>query len=473
MKPLAAERSMRVVVMHAARGCIALGLGIYVMGAAWASEHGADALGSSLTPIGANPAASADGVIPAWTPPGPQGGDWVYGELRAAHWVHRGDQPLYSVSAENQAEHAARLLPGHVELLKQLPDYRMDVYQTRRSCDVPAFVAQNTRQNVGFAQLDDSALALQEAHVPGIPFPMPSNGVEAMWNMKMRYRGLAFAMPRNQAALSPRRGSDDWLKMLTDQISFLPWAQQPNGLFSDYDRLEVAGYFAYFEPAALAGQAAVLSVRAGADSETFYYFPGQRRVRRMPSYSYDAPQIGLDNQYNVDEIAMFTGQLDRFDWTLVGKQELLVPYNSFGLYDFKARFEDVAQRDFIAPSHRRYELHRVWVVEARVREGMRHSAPKRLFYLDEDSWAPLAAVDYDAQDRVAKVREGYLIPVYETGGCDVEAFAQHNLIDGRYMFDNSPLGSGTDHRWLTEQGNNPRLKRSFYTSDNLRVISER
>ena len=473
MRKLAAEQPVKALVWQAARGCVALGLGVYLMGSAWASEKGVELLGSSLTAVGGNPAASADGVIPAWTPPGAQGGDWTYGELRADHWIHRGDQPLFSVSAENQAEHAARLLPGHVDMLQQIPGYRMDVYPTRRSCDVPDFVAENTRKNVGFARLDASGLALEEAHVPGFPFPMPANGAEAMWNMKMRYRGLAFDMPRNQAAISPRVGSDDWLKLYTDQIGFFPWAQERSALFSDYDRLEVAGYFSYFEPAALAGQAAVLSIRAGADSETLYYFPGQRRVRRMPSYSYDAPQIGMDNQYTVDEISMFTGQLDRFDWTLVGKQELLVPYNSFGLYDFKARFEDVAQRDFIAPSHRRYELHRVWVVEARVRDGMRHSAPKRLFYLDEDSWAPLVVADYDAEGRVAKVREGYLVPVFETGGCDVQAFAQYNLIDRRYLFDNSPLATGTDHRWLTEAGSNPRLKPGFYTSDNLRVISER
>ncbi|MGZ0843219.1 DUF1329 domain-containing protein, partial [Klebsiella pneumoniae subsp. pneumoniae] len=112
---------------------------------------------------------------------------------------------------------------------------------------------------------------------------------------------------------------------------------------------------------------------------TFYYFPGQRRVRRMPSYSYDAPQIGLDNQYTVDEANVFFGTMDRFDWKLIGKQELLVPYNDFGAYDTGAKVETFAGNDSIAPQSRRYELHRVWVVEANVRQGMRHQAPKRMF----------------------------------------------------------------------------------------------
>jgi hypothetical protein len=134
----------------------------------------------------------------------------------------------------------------------------------------------------------------------------------------------------------------------------------------------------------------------------------------------------------------------------------------------------VAQQSAIAPEARRYELHRVWVVEANVRQGMRHQAPKRVFYIDEDSWNGLMAVDYDKQGQIWKVREGYTIPVYETGTCDMEAQAQYNLVDGRYLYDMTSIGVGKkDHRWLTEDAGNPRLKRDFYTSDNLRAISER
>lgn len=238
--------------------------------------------------------------------------------------------------------------------------------------------------------------------------------------------------------------------------------------------LENATFFNYLEPAALAGQSAVQTAVAGEQATTFYYFPGQRRVRRMPSYSYDAPQIGLDNQYTVDEANVFFGTMDRFDWKLIGKQELLVPYNDFGAYDTGAKVETFAGNDSIAPQSRRYELHRVWVVEANVRQGMRHQAPKRMFYIDEDSWNPLLAVDYDKQGQIWKVREGFSIPVYETGACDVQAQVQYNLADGRYLFDMTSIGAGkNDIRWLTEDNGSPRLKRDFFTSDNLRAISER
>ncbi|WP_350404873.1 DUF1329 domain-containing protein [Pseudomonas sp. W17] len=445
-----------------------------VMCSAQAADKDPASLGSKLTPLGGEVAASADGVIPAWTAPGPQAVGWSHGQPRGQHWKFKGDKPLFSIDSGNVAKYASKLSPGQVELFKKILGYRMDVYPTRRSCGVPDFVADNTKKNVGFAKLDADGLALQEAYVPGIPFPFPSNGAEVMWNMKMRYRGVGFEMSKTVSGISPRKGSEDWLRTSTDWFMYTPWGEKGSALFSSVDRLEVATYFSYYDPAALAGQAGVVTTKAGEQASTFYYFPGQRRVRRMPAYSYDAPQIGLDNQYTIDESNVFFGPMDRFDWKLVGKQELLVPYNAFGPYDNLAKIEDVAKRDYIAPESRRYELHRVWVVEATVRPGMRHQAPKRLFYIDEDSWNALMAVDYDKQGQIWKVREGYTIPVYETGTCDMEAQAQYNLVDGRYLYDMTSIGVGkNDHRWLTESTGNPRLKRDFYTSDNLRATSER
>ncbi|WP_043309936.1 DUF1329 domain-containing protein [Pseudomonas sp. ML96] len=430
-------------------------------------------LGTKLTPLGGEAAASADGVIPAWAPPGQQDVGWSYGQVRGQHWKFKDDKSLYSIDANNVAQYASKLSPGQLELFKKVPGYRMDVYPTRRSCGVPDFVAENTKKNVGFATLDASGLALQDAYVPGVPFPLPTTGVEVMLNMKMRYRGVGVDIPKTIAGVSPRKGGGDWLRISNDLSFFTPWGAKGSALFSSVGRLENATYFSFLEPAALAGQAAVGTLTAGEQSATFYYFPGQRRVRRMPAYSYDAPQIGLDNQYTVDEANVFFGPLDRFDWKLIGKQELIVSYNAFGAYDTSAKVEEFAQEGSLAPESRRYELHRVWVVEANVRQGMRHQAPKRLFYIDEDSWNALMAVDYDKQGQVWKVREGFTIPVYETGACDMQALVQYNLADGRYLYDLTTIGASKDIHWQTESVGNPRHKRDFYTSDNLRSISER
>lgn len=438
-----------------------------------AQSHDAGRLGRELTTAGAEPGASKDGAIPAFVGTEPAVGGWAWGKQRVEHWKHKGEKPLYTIDASNVDKYADRLSPGQVALVKQTKGYTMDVYPSHRDCGVPAFVADNTRKNVAMAKLKDNGWALQEAALPGFPFPMPENGAQAMWNMKMRYRGLAVDYPQVITAASPAKGSEEWIKAYSEQTNYYPWGVKGGTQFSKVREIENFVYYAYSAPAALAGQALAITIYAEAPTETFYYFPGQRRVRRMPTYAYDAPQIGFENQYTLDEPYVFNGALDRFDWKLVGKKEMIVPYNSFGAYDFAAKFEDVAGRDFIVASHRRYEMHRVWVVEATVKQGMRHLAPKRTFYLDEDSWNPLVADDYDGMGKLWKVREGYSIPVYETGACDVSAFAQYNLISGRYVFDEHGVGTGKDVRWITEAGGNPRLSPAFYTAENLRSISER
>ncbi len=437
--------------------------------------HAADAarLGTELTPAGADKAASPDGVIPAWHGNEAQQSGWTFGKLRGDHFKYKADKPLLSIDASNADKHADKLSPGQMAMLKGVKGYRMDVYPTRRTCGVPDFVADNTKKNVGTAKLGADGWSLKEAMLPGYPFPMPESGVEAMWNAKMRYRGVGIDYKNGVTTVSPRKGGSEWILAGQEFTAFMPWGAKGANQLSKLPAVEYYAYFAYTTPTALAGQA--LSVTYSMDqpgSETFYYFPGQRRVRRMPSYAYDSPQIGMENQYTVDEPYVFNGTLDRFDWKIVGKKTMVVPYNVFGAYQFNAKTDDVLKPDFIDPSARRYEEHRVWVIEATVKSGTRHTAPRRTFYLDEDSWNIVLADDYDAQGKLAKLREGFLIPVYETGTCDVSAFVQHNLTEGRYVFDLHAVGTRSDVRWVTEP-TGPRFKSGFYTSENLRAISDR
>jgi len=450
-------------------------LGLAAMAVATLPAVAADAtrLGAELTPSGAEKGPNKDGSIPAWAGNEAQHSGWAAGQLRIDHFKHKADKPLLTIDASNADKYAERLSPGQLAMLKQIKGYRMDVYPTRRTCGVPDFVAENTKKNVGTAKVGADGWSLKEAIVPGYPFPMPTTGTEAMWNAKMRYRGVGIDYKNTVTSVSPRKGGSEWIRAGQEFTAFMPWGVKGSTALSKLPQVDYYAYFAYNSPTALAGQAlAITFFLDQPGSETFYYFPGQRRVRRMPSYAYDSPQIGMENQYTLDEPFVFNGTIDRFDWKLVGKKELYIPYNAFGAYAFKTKFEDIAKADAIDPAFRRYELHRVWVVEATVKKGMRHTAPKRTFYLDEDSWNMVLADDYDAQGQLAKVREGFLIPVYETGSCDVSAFVQHNLTEGRYLFDMHAAGTGSDVRWVTDTSG-PRFRTDFYTSDNLRAISDR
>ena len=437
-----------------------------------ATEADAARLGKDLTPVGAEKAGNKDGSIPAWQGTEAPVAGWAYGKSRAEHWKHHNEKPLFSIDASNVDKYADKLTPGQVQHIKQTKGYRMDVYPTHRTCGNPEFVADNTKKNATTAKIGADGWSLKEATVPGIPFPLPKTGTEAIWNAKMKYAGVGFEYPSLYTSLSPRPGGSEWIDAVSTQTYYYPWGKKGSASLASLPQSEYFTYFSYVSPTALAGQSLAINVFLDKTNEVYYYFPGQRRVRRMPTYAYDAPQIGFESQYTMDEPRMFNGTIERFDWKLVGKKELFVNYNAFGMYDPKVKFHDVVKNDGIPSASRRYELHRVWVVEATLKQGVRHVAPKRTFYLDEDSWAIVVAEDYDAQGKLWKLRESFPIPVYETGSCDSPAFVQYNLQDGRYLVDQSSLGAGKDMRWFVESSD-PKFKESFYTSDNLRAISER
>jgi hypothetical protein len=447
--------------------------GVYAIAAAVSCVCMAAAQADDLTPEGAERGASKDGAIPAFSGRETPDAGWTYGKYRADFWKHKNEKPLYSIDASNVDKYADKLSPGQIELIKQKKGYRMDVYPTHRVCQLPAFAEENTKKNLTAAKMDASGEMVQTAILPGIPFPQPKTGAEAIWNHQLRYRGVGVDWPSVPTAASPRPGSTDWIVTTGPQTMFFPWGKQGQSTPDQVDQLSYAIHFGYNTPSAMAGQGVMQRDYFTKPSETFYYFPGQRRVRRMPAYTYDAPQIGFENQYTVDEGWLFNGAVDRFSWKLIGKREMLIPYNDFAMYDFNSKFEDVVKAEGIDPAHRRYELHRVWVVEATVKSSVRHVASKKVMYFDEDSWLALVGEDYDAQGKLWKVREGFPIPVWELdGSCDIEPFVQYDLIDGRYVFDQSPIGGGKDIHWLPDTSD-ARFTSDFYSAESLRAISER
>jgi hypothetical protein len=437
-----------------------------------AGAQDAASLGQQLTPLGGDKSANKDGSIPVWQDGGALNPGWEPGKPRVEFFKYKDDQPLFTIDASNADQHADKLGEGQLALLKTFKNYRMNVYPSRRHCSAPDFVKENTRSNVADAKIGEDGWSLAEATVPGIPFPLPKTGIEVLWNSKMKYAGVGLTMPALWIMLSPRASGGDWIEAGSSQTYYYPWGKKGSTKLSTLPPVEYHTYFDYLSPTALAGQALVVSSYLNKSGDVFYYFPGQRRVRRMPSYSYDAPQVGFENQYTLDEPRVFNGTPDRFDWKLIGKREMYIGYNSFGMYDPNADRRKVVTPDGVDASATRYELHRVWVIEATVKEGVRHVAPKRRFFIDEDSWSLMGAEDYDAQGKLWKVRESFVIPVAEIEACDNPAFVQYDLNSGRVLFDQSSMGAGKDMVWATEP-NDRKYKDAFYTPDNLRAISER
>lgn len=185
---------------------------------AWAGS--AQDLGTTLTPLGGDKAGNAAKTIPAWSAENVQTAGWSAGKYRKDYFKYKDDKVLETIDASNVDKYAEHLTPGQIALFKQNKDYKMQVYPSHRYCSAPDFVLENTKKNVGTAKLGADGWSMGEATVPGVPFPFPQNGTEAMYNAKLRYHGVGIEYKKVTTAVSPRKGSTEWIKASSEQAAF-------------------------------------------------------------------------------------------------------------------------------------------------------------------------------------------------------------------------------------------------------------
>ena len=169
-------------------------------------------------------------------------------------------------------------------------------------------------------------------------------------------------------------------------------------------------------PARLAGGAVLVHEtldQAKDMRQAWAYNAGQRRVRRAPNLSYDAPIAASEGIRTADSTDIYNGNPDRYDWKLIGKKEIYIPYNNYKVNHPSVSYKELLQAGHINPAFTRNELHRVWVVEGTLRSGARHVYAKRRFYLDEDSWQIVLTDEYDSRGELWKVSMAYLKSYYE------------------------------------------------------------
>lgn len=399
---------------------------------AWAalSEDQVARLGKDLTPLGGEMAGNEQGTIPAWTggitqPPA--------GYQVGMHHVdpYAADRVSFSITAANLAEHAEHLTAGHQAMLKTYDSFSMNIYPTRRSASVPQRIYDATRKVAATAQLMEAGNGVTGT-VIGIPFPIPQSGLEVIWNHLLRYRGTTVERFISQAA--PTRGGNYTLAKFADELNLLyvheGMTEQAleNKIFMFKQKV--------VSPARLAGSILLVHETLNQVKEhrsAWLYSPGQRRVRRAPNAAYDNPGTASDGMRTSDQFDMFNGAVDRYEWTLVGKKEIYIPYNAYKLHSDKITYKDILTPLHVNPEYLRYELHRVWVVEANLREGVRHMYKRRTFYVDEDSWQIVHVDQYDNRDQLWRVSEGHVINYYEEPVAWTTLEVHIDLQAGRYI----------------------------------------
>jgi tetratricopeptide (TPR) repeat protein len=390
------------------------------------------AAGAELTPIGAERGGNAAGTIPPWT-----GG--LTPSQRPAGFVKGGrlvdpypaDRPLFTITAANMAEHASRLSIGHQQLLKRYPGYRMPVYATRRAVSYPQAIYDASQANIGRAKLIGSD-ALEGARL-GFPFPEPQSGVEILWNHRVRYRG-------NTAELQSRQfvvGADGKRTLdvrLNERVYFR------YGNIADPVDISTQNILLYYllRFTGVRDQNVVALAHETANSEKdaraiWVGPPGAGKLFRIPPVGYDQPFPATDGLYFVDMIDMYNGAFDRYVWKLIGKREMYLPYNGYRISDGSRRYDQLLKARFLDPDAARYELHRVWVIEATERGGKKHAFGTRVFYVDEDSWNVVLVENHDRAGALWRFQEGHLIPQYEVQAANCQPVITYDLLDGRYF----------------------------------------
>ena len=344
----------------------------------------AERLGRDLTPLGAEQAANADGSIPAWTggvtpPPGYQPG---------MHHPdpYAQDREVYRVDVSNLAQYQHQLPAGLADLLTRHADYHLRVFPSRRSVSNPQRIYRATRENATRAELIANGNGIRGA-AAGIPFPIPQEGMEVIWNHILHYKGENTHFINNQAVVI--NGNSNLIKR---------------------DR---AIYYVYN--------------REGMTTAEL--------DNTLPLLAYDSVQPDTSDLATADVVDSFNGAPDRYDWTLVGKQEMLVPYNSYAVHQKGISYDQIVLPRTLNPELLRYELHRVWIVEAALRTGYSHPYAARRFYIDEDSWQILAVDLRDKDGELIGLQESHPINYYDVPMFGSTLETLYHLQDNNYFVD--------------------------------------
>lgn len=387
----------------------------------------AKALGTTLTPVGAEKAGNKDGTIPAYdgglkaAPAGFKAGDGIRPDPFA------GEKPRLVIDAKNMAQYADNLTDGTKALLQKYPGFRVDVYPTHRTVAFPKFVTDNTAANAVQAKTANEGRSIEGAHA-GFPFPIPKTGYEAMWNHLVRFNGQSYeAKYRN---LNVDASGHSALATEGLSVQDFPFWDSSKQTADTYWRIKLT----YTGPARRAGEALLIVDPldiGNKDRRAWMYLPGQRRVKVAPDLSFDTPNPGTAGATTFDDTFIFNGSMDRFDFKLIGKKEMYVPYNDYAAV-YQSKQDDLLKPNHLNPDLVRWELHRVWAVEATLRDGKRHVYSKRTFYLDEDSWAALASDNYDARGQLYRSGFAYMTPSYDLPAPYTDMFGHYDFASRVY-----------------------------------------
>ncbi len=390
------------------------------------SAESAARLHTELTPVGAIRAANRAGTIPKW-----EGGlaqtpnDKPPSTVQAYPDPFAGDKVQDTVTAKNWQRYQTVLTAGQQALLQQYPDYQIQVYPTHRSAAFPESFYQATKQLATQASVNNDG-ALNAPALNGIPFPIPRTAQEVLWNYQLRYQGRWLTRRQFQAIPS----TADFLTLTgVEQWRFASVLNSSNDslLWQYRQRLDapkfLADYQRWWQASNTVGSAPL---------SNWLQLPTDNRPRRVAVPAGDAWESFSDGLQTVDQWPAFSAVWALYDWQLVGRQELFVPYNAYALQTVPLA-DLLNNKQHLNTAAARYERHRVWVVEAKLAEGKQHRYNRQVLYFDEDSWYLLAADIYNAEGKLWRVFEAHTAAFYDVPTLGSVLETLHDVQQQRYL----------------------------------------
>lgn len=416
---------------YAALGIV---LAVLVGSACQAAVSAAEAAklgGQQLTPVGAQRAGTADGRIPAWSGSDARLLAQTASMKPGAFYpdLFEGEKPLFRIDHANYRKYAKQLPVGATVMLAHYKNYYLNVYPTHRTAIYPAVIYKATEANATTARLKGID-ALVGAHV-GFPFPIPQTGAEVIWNHKLRYRGNSVQETSN--IITVAQNGKFQVSGFVQKVRF-GYGNTKAGHSNQTVILKLLRHVV--SPPRLAGQYTLVIDHLDGGRDAWIYSPGSNRVLQAPTIQFDNPMASSDGLITTDQSDMFNGSMRQYNWKLIGKKLMYIPYNNYHLEQPSLKYSSIIEPLHLNPADLRYELHRVWVVDATLRKGQSNQFSRRVFYVDEDSWT-IAAVDcYDSHGQLWRYEEGHILPLIRDKLVVPAPTVVYDLNSGRYALQN-------------------------------------
>ncbi len=400
------------------------------------SQAEADKLGTTLTPMGANPAGNAAGTIPKWTGSILGVPSWVDYKGTGTYYptpYPDEKQPMFVITAKNYTQYLKNLTDGQIALFKKYPDtFQMPVYPSHRDVRYSDLVHENTKLNALYTGLGADGNSATDVYF-GVPFPIPKNAAEVLWNHM-----ASPMMGSTEGTLDAAAVYDSGEINMRQSIEHRHVQYYSKNITrEEFNKSNIAAMVMVELTAPAREKGTVVLVHeyknvSDTSRDAWVYLPSVRRVRRSPSIAYDFPD-SAGGLRTVDDAMLFNGANSRYTWKLEGEREIYIPYNNNELDNPQVTYKELLTKDHLNPKYMRYELHRVHVILAELRPGKRHIYAKRRLYTDEDTWAAVLADNYDSQGQLWRSNFRSMVDQYDLPGMGARMEVYHDLQKSAYL----------------------------------------